>query len=955
MSATPISPELVGRRDELSALLGAVERAAQGDGGVAVIAGEAGVGKTRLVEEAGARAEGARVLSGACVELGGDLLPLAPLVEALRSLARSTPAAPLAEILGSARRPLARLVPELDPEAAGEPAAHGAPAQLLDPLLGVLGRIASREPLMLVIEDLHWADRSTLDLIALMARSLRGMRVLLVVTYRSDEVYRAHAMRPLVAGWERDRSVHRIALERFTRAEVERQLRAILGDAPEPALTDIVFERSEGNAFLVEEVAAAVRSGADPRHLAPSLRDVLLARVERLSQPARHVLRAVAAAGRRVPDELLAAVSRLDEPARDAALREAIDHHVLVVDHSGRGYSFRHVLARDAIYDDILPGERVRLHAAYGEALSAHPDVAGADGTLTAQIAHHAYAALDLPLALTASVDAARETAPYAPAEAERHLERALEIWPRVPDAQERCRLDQVEVLRLAAESAFWAHNEERSLSLLDEALAQRGPDPMRHALLLELRARALRESGRTDDCIAALREAAALIPPEPPSVAYATVLDALADALARNGQMAAARAAAEEALAAARAANALRQQASAAATLGAVVAYLGGAEEGLASLRAGRDLALQIEDHPLAVRAQLNLADALELLGRREEAVETASAGLALARRAGLSRSLGGILASNLAESLLHLGRWQDAESVLADWLAERSADSNASVLEVHARLAAFQGRYDDAIRSAGTARAVLGDARDEPQYTQALDFVEAYVAHARGDAAAARSIVARGLSIDAERWMPRYAWPLVSLGLRVEAETAERDEPRAAALARIAAELAAETPQARAHRALADAERRRIAGDAGGWAEAAAAWRAAGEPHPLAYALLRLAEAADDRDAASEAAREAGEIAARLGADPLARDIAALARRARLVTPRERERFGLTDREQQVLALVAEGRSNAQIAQLLFISPKTASVHVSNILGKLGVAGRGEAAALAHRTGLI
>jgi predicted ATPase len=205
MGATLISPVLVGRESELSVLLAAVERAAGGEGAVAVVGGEAGVGKTRLVQEAAAHARrGGRVLSGACVEVGGDVLPLAPIVDALRSLARSTPADQLQALLGPARRPLARLVPELDPDA--ELDAHGgAPAQLLEPVLGLLARLSAQRPLLLVIEDLHWADRSTLDLVALLGRSLRGMRVALVVTYRSDELHRGHPLRALVTGWERDR------------------------------------------------------------------------------------------------------------------------------------------------------------------------------------------------------------------------------------------------------------------------------------------------------------------------------------------------------------------------------------------------------------------------------------------------------------------------------------------------------------------------------------------------------------------------------------------------------------------------------------------------------------------------------------------------------------------------------------------------------------------------------
>jgi predicted ATPase len=366
VAAGTVSPIFVGRQRELSVLHAALERALGGEPAVALVGGEAGVGKTRLVEELGAAATaaGASVLSGACVELGGDRLPLAPLADALRALARSTPRGELAELLGPARGGLARLLPELDP-GGGPGAADTAPtSQLVELVLGVVERLAAERPLMLVLEDLHWADRATLELMAFLVRALRGVPVLLAGSYRSDELHRRHPLRPLLSGWSRVRSVDRLELPRFARAEVAAQLEAILGSPPSRRLLDLVLERWVGNAFLVEESAGAVRAGADPGYLPPSLRDMLLVRAEQLSEPAQQVLRTVAVAGSWSPDRLLAAVTSLGEDALYAALREAVDHHLLVVDASGRGYAFRHALALEAVYDDIRPGERVRLHTA---------------------------------------------------------------------------------------------------------------------------------------------------------------------------------------------------------------------------------------------------------------------------------------------------------------------------------------------------------------------------------------------------------------------------------------------------------------------------------------------------------------------------------------------------------------------------------------------------------------
>ena len=213
-----VSPVFIGRQDEMRALERLLDRAQARDAAFALISGEAGVGKTRLARELGARAAeaGFCVLTGQCVELGAEGLPLAPLVDALRTLARTMPPDVLAGVLGPAAPGLSRLLPELAPLTAG-----GAPggvlaapagedmqkAQLLELVLGTLGRLSGVAPVLFTVEDVHWADRSTLDLTAFLIRSLRNARVLLVVTYRSDELHRRHPLRPLLTSWERDRSI----------------------------------------------------------------------------------------------------------------------------------------------------------------------------------------------------------------------------------------------------------------------------------------------------------------------------------------------------------------------------------------------------------------------------------------------------------------------------------------------------------------------------------------------------------------------------------------------------------------------------------------------------------------------------------------------------------------------------------------------------------------------------
>jgi ATP/maltotriose-dependent transcriptional regulator MalT len=902
--------------------------------------------------------------------MGGEGLPFGPLAHAFRSLMRDASPEELDAFLGPARSELAQVLPDLDPDSAPSAASlgDGGTARLLELVVGVIERLAVDRPLMFVIEDLHWADRSTLDLVALLVRALRANRVLVVVSFRTDELHRSHPLRPLVTGWERVRPVQRIELGRLGRAEVARQLEAILGAPPTARLVEQVHERSEGNAFLVEEILGAVQDGADPEQLPLSLRDVLLARAERLDPSTQRLLRIAAAAGRTVSDRLLAAVAGMEEAELDAALREAVEHHVLVVDETERGYAFRHALTRDAIYGDTLPRERVRIHTAYGEALSADPELAGGNVAVAAALALHWRAAHDLPRALEASIEAAQLAGGYAPAEALGHLDRALEIWPQVPDAAQRSGIDVVEALRRAGQSAYAAGDLDRSLAMFDEALAELGPDadPERRALLMEARAAAVLDTGREAEARLELERAAALLPAEPPSDARAVVLTALASQLGVVGDFEGALAAAEQAVAAATGLGAPRREAPARMMLGMALAYLQG-DRGLPELETALRLAEEAEDHATALRGHLNLSDALQTLGRSRESADVAERGMELAARVGLTRSVYGVLvAINRAEAQFHLGQWDEGHRVLTHALDSGPASPFASeILDHRARIAALAGRYEDARADLEAAHRLV----PEPlgvQYSFARSFAAAEMSRAVGDAAGAREDLRRTLEYEVAP-IARYSWQLVWMGLRVEAEAVEPVPERVAALEALSRELSATTPPALAYRALAEAESARLAGQDPDWTEAVEAARTAEDPYLIAYALLRQGEvacAAGDREGASAAVQEAVRVAAALGAAPLLAEAHALARRGRLPIEADApeaatakagiDAFGLTQREREVLELLADGRSNPQIAAELFISRKTASVHVSNILGKLGVASRGEAAAVAHRLGL-
>ena len=300
------SAAFIGRRGEFRALRAALSRAADGDPAVVLVGGEAGIGKTRLVSEltAACAADGTRVLTGGCVPVGEGSLPYAPVVEVLRALVAELGPDTVRELVGPSWPELARLAPGLGrPQA--DPDGHGAQSRLFELLLGLLGRLTEQQPILLVVEDLHWADRSTRELLAFLVRNLRRERLVLVATYRDDEP-RQQRLRAYLAELDRG-PVERLELPRLDRAQTTAQLAGILGAAPDTDLADSVFARSQGNPFFTEELLAVVRAGSDELPATP--RDLLRGRVDALAEPARRVLAVVAVAGRQVPHRLLAAVA----------------------------------------------------------------------------------------------------------------------------------------------------------------------------------------------------------------------------------------------------------------------------------------------------------------------------------------------------------------------------------------------------------------------------------------------------------------------------------------------------------------------------------------------------------------------------------------------------------------------------------------------------------------------
>jgi ATP/maltotriose-dependent transcriptional regulator MalT len=987
------SPDLIGREQELTVLTTALERAAAGQFVAIVVAGDAGVGKTRLVGELHRRAmaDGAQVLAGDCIELAEGELPFAPLTAALRPLARDLGPAELDALPG--REELARLLPELGDtgeewisrdSALEQPLAQ---SRLFEVLLALLRRLGERDPVVLVIEDLHWADRSTRDFLAFLIRNARDARLLLICTYRADELHRRHPLRPFLGELERRAVVERVELEPLTRNELRELLSGILGEAPTESLVEDLFERTDGNPFFAEELLAA---SAECRDIPATLRDALMVRVEALPHAAHGILRVAAAAGRRISHRLLAAVCALEGADLDRALRDAVSSNVLVQD--GDHYSFRHALVREAVSADTLPGERTRLHAELAEALTEDPTLGeGRAGTAAAEIAHHWWEARRLPEALSSFLAASTDAEDvYAFAEAHTYLEHVLEIWEQVEDAEGRAGSDLAGILARAAENANLVGKEVRAVALGREAIERVEGDPVRLALLHERLGRYLWVSGNAEGALASYHEAVDLMPAEPPTAELARVLAAHGQILMLRGMPRESRSRCEQAIEVARSVGARAEEAHALNTLGVDISSLGDRGRGIRHLEQAKAIAEELGWIDEMGRVYVNLSEEIDWDGRTSEAVEMTLEGAETMRRLG-ARSYVAFLETEAAQRLIRLGRLAEATEAVRR-LSETGAYGLGLAIcgDAEADLALARGDLEGAAEALTRARAGLGLTRDSMFYgpTAAIE-VELALADPDADAPAAFEQALERITGD------EYAFSTARLyarGLRAYAELAERartlgdaaeveraERGAAAALERFDAVLAPDrfeegtpAPLALAYRAVARAESSRAGGesDPAAWGAAAALWDDIEMPIERAYAEWRQAEAllmaSEARSVAQELLSRAAATASEAGASALLAEVEALARRARLELDGSEpaaddrgdgaaDRLGLTEREFEVLELVAEGCTNREIGERLFISEKTASVHVSRILGKLGVRGRVEAATKAQGLGIV
>ena len=970
MSRT-MSP-FVAREAEVAQLVAAIGRAAQGDPSLVLVGADAGVGKSRLLSHvADLASAGAVVVTTYCVDLGEVGLPYLPFAEALVQLYALDGAREAVAEVARTRPALSRLLPGV-----GAPGRHiedeASRLQLFDGIAAALGGVAGPgRPLVLVVEDLHWADPSSRDVLRYLVARMRREHVLMVGSYRTDDLHRTHPLRPFLSEIWRHPRVERLDLAPFTPAELRLFATAVHGSPLAESDLFHVLERSEGNAYFAEQL---IEAGTGPSALPWSLGEVLRSRLERLDPSVQQLARIASVAGRRVSEPLLRAVLAAQQHGSgeadvDSLLRDAVAAHLLGWEDGG--IAFRHALLAEAVYTDLLPGEQVTLHRAFRDAIAADPTLAS-----SARLAYHAQASHDLPTALSASMAAADEAGRVlAPAEELRHLETILGLWDSVPDAEGLAGMDRVAVLDRASSAASRTGDAERAVSLARDAVAS--AEAARRPRLRRTLARHLLAAEREEEALAEATQTLADLPDTASASDRAWALSTHARACLVRDRDDDARASATEAVQEADTAGDDAAAADALATLAVLV--VDDPDVAAELLTDARTRARKAGDLVTEQRCTHNLVTTYYYAGRLEEAAQALAAALERARECGLEWSEFGV-AHRFFDVLVRYCRGdlapperivESAPSAIAgsvpyvalfDGVALYSAvargdddaitrgralrpdwdrDSQVALLSGGPTIDAltWAGELDAAVELAGELIDHLNRSWDD--YFLGGIWLAALALAALADGARADRLVGVEPALKI-----RHGAELLARAVR----TAERGRPRGGRLG----------PEGVAWLARARAEHSRLVGG-----NDPDLWRAATEAFGYGYryeearSRWRWAEAllgVGERDAARDQLVRARSEAREMGAGPLIAVLDALARRGRLDAPgAARGGDGLTDREVEVLELVAQGLTNRQIGERLFISGKTVSVHVSNLLAKLGVSGRAEAVAVAHRRGLL
>jgi DNA-binding CsgD family transcriptional regulator len=1004
---------LIGRATELARLDAALRRGQAGLPSLVLIAGEAGIGKSRLLAEflERARAQDAAVMVGACVPMVELHLPYAPVLDALRGLV----------LAGSSRcppdllRPVATELVDLADARASTPPEDQ--AHLFRLFLTAVGKLAENGTVVLAIEDLHWADLSTISLLGFLHRRLRGDPVVVVATYRDEELAGHPARDWLAEAVRLDSTVH-VRLPRFGRVDAVAHLAEVTGAQPDNDLVDAVLARSAGNPLYAELLvdggagrgpidAGAGRGPIDAgpgaaEPLPDTISELALRRFRWLSPRARTIVQMASVGWPGVRHEVLHDLAGGSEVDLAEALREATEYHLLVADPDTDVYSFAHVVMREAVYGDLLPAARRRWHRRIGELLATHPEWAASD--VHRETAYHARVTGNDAVALAAGTRAGfAAVASGAFAEGYAQFRCVLRRWDRVPDAARLAGADRAALLGATAAAAHVLGRDESAAGLAAAALESVGDvEPARIATMCERLGGYLATAARPACAQAAYRRGLAVAATAGADTMAAPVQARLTAGLATlaagwsrltdahryaEAALALARGAGAAAPALAHGAGAAGERSAAEAlarhALGVARVLAGRPADGLRELRAALDAYRSgtVLDVDADLAAHHDLGWCLIRCGRADEALTVSLRAIDAARAAGRGRQAGGLLLCSAAEAAIALGRWPEAHA----WLVEAAAGGLCGWRElplhlVSARLAVARGDRADAARHLDLAGRLLHPGTAPPRARWQLAAETAESAAWLGDLEAATAVIDDGLAAVSGTEEEPLAGKLYAVGLRVAADVAvrtraHRSDP-APLLARVEALLdrsrkLADLPELAAFAALAEAEAARAHADSGApgfWRAALHAWDDLADPYAAAYAGFRLAEAmvaTASPEPPHAVLRTAWRRAADLEAAPLRAELDALARshRVRVAEPTGGAPaeagtgsvdMRLTRREFEVLHRLAAGESNGDIAAALFISTKTASVHVSNILRKLGAANRRDAARAARVLGL-
>lgn len=956
---------LVGRDAELARLDGLFSAARDHHATAAIVTGEAGIGKSRLITEmVGAVRAEADVLIGYCIDLGRAATPYGPLLEVLRMLVEKRGAdAVLAALRADhpGRAAILLLLPELiEPQAPGAAREHTShtyhaaeedlgPEQLHAAISTLLQAAAETHPILIIIEDLHWADEGTLTILTSLLRRLTASRIMVVCTMRNDG-RRSDPARRFAAEAERARVLEHIPLTRLNDGEVRAMITGLVDRPLDPGSFEQLLERSEGVPFFVEEL---LENAAAP--LSDSLRDVLLARYDRLSDPTASLVRIMSISQSALSHDMLAELSMLPEAALESALREAIDAGVLMVDRVDY-YAFRHALLREAIRGELLPGERTRLHRALAGILQRIAD-GEAQNAPFPELAYHWEQAKEHERSFVASLAAMQQAAArYAYAPAAFFGEQVLERWDDIDRAEEKSGMTRTAFLEQLSLILADAGRTERGIAIIDLALSLTGAHdaPAARASLLRRKAHFMSYLG-AHGREPIISEALALLQDDHEDDRLsADLYNLLASAEMRAGHFDAALKNLSETLRHAERSGDLAQISIALNLSGAIRSSIGDIEGGLGDFE--RSLALAASNHS-QMWCHVNRSDSLNILGRYRDAITAAETGLELTRRYGVDRTTGAIIVQNLIEPLLELGEIQRVEEILSQGFDIQAVRmQRVYLLSSRIRALAWRGRADEAEVLFQEWREPLEQTAElERQVWYARIFMRTAIAIARDDFESAQNAIAQMWQTTKPRtWSERRL--LLEAGW-IAAELRSRGRDVSSFTAGI---LSLWETQ---HQALQDPSctlvlRGLLAPSEASLSDALAAAESDSVPRIFRVIvrteLIRFLIGAGDRSRAKDIAKETLKLSAQLEHATLERHVSELARalgigRASVASQAPTASQAdpiLTPREQQVLDLVAEGLSNREIGERLYISAKTVSVHVSAVLRKLGVSTRTQAA---------